>query len=706
MKKYLLITALILTAVSQTAFSQEMFESPEDLEKMQESFYEAPVVPIPIVEVKDGSTVGEVKVMPLFKKTRIKITNYFRERDYNKAQKLNKKEQPKENIDNEVKVNFVDPVDNNETLELEGSVKEHVTTNDVMLDADNIDYDEKTFDITATGNPILKFPPQEVTIKAEKMVYNQASNILKAYGPVEVIRNGTSVFGDYMQINMNEENVLLDNITTKHSFLTVTSRKGEMEGDKIVLYNGRLESKGSHKLDLETKMIGGNRFSGMMMNDEDRSSITSEIGDTVVNVKAKEVIVDAKKDHDTLTLKKAQINYGDYSLFTIPSLTIHTNKNHNYFEGNYPEFGSRSRLGMFIGPGFAFDTPLQNGSTVKLIPMINNKSGIGIGGLVKYRSATNYTDFGYGSSADIFVLKGKQIFDDKFYMQYGANSYMDEWFLGGRMAKYAVEMLYKDEGIAHDTLGKDLNLKFKHRVGFGFMQNNQFNGFGEHFEKTNMATTRTRYMAEAAQTLFTRKNKDELKSVDLSLVLQGSAALYGTGDTQFVGRIGPRLHTQYKYWMQDIGYFASAFDDNTPMPAYDMYRYGRSNLYIREALRINKYLSIAWSGSVTLSNDAPNDKLFQENAFIIAIGPDDFKFNIGYDWVREHTYFSFVIAMDTKGSSLDFERMEIKNPDRLAKSDEEQVELKVFDADNQKVVPKKMMYAEVIDIEDPDKEDI
>lgn len=704
MKKYLLITALILATASQPAISQEMFENPEDLENMQEKFYEAPAVPIPTVEVKDGSTIGQMRAMPLFKKTRIKMTNYFRERDYNKAQKLLKKEQTK---DDEVKVNFVDPVKNNtETFELSGEVKEQVAPNDVMLDADNIDYDEKTFDITATGNPILRFPPQETTIKAEKMIYNQASNILKAYGPVEVIRNGTSVFGDFMQINLNEENVFIDNVKTKHSFLTVTARNSEIEGDKIILNNGRLESKGSYRLDLETRMIGGNRFAGMMIDDDERSSITDEIGDTIINVKAKEVIVDAKKNHDTLTLKKAKIHYGDTSLFTIPSLTIHTNKNHNYFEGNYPELGSRSRMGMFLGPGFAFDTPLQNGSTVKLIPMINNKKGIGIGGFLKYRSATNYTDFGYGSAADIFILKGRQMFDDKFYMQYGANSYLDEWFLGGRMAKYGIEMIYKDQGIIHDSIGKDLDLTFKHRAGFGFMRNNDYNSFGEHFPKNDMSTTRTRYMAEASQTLFSRRNKKELKSFSLSLVMQGSAALYGTGDTQFVGRIGPRIHTQYKHWMQDIGYFISAFEDNTPMPAYDMYRYGRSSFYVREAIRLNKYISLAWSGSVTPSDDTPNGRLFQENAFIIALGPDDFKFNLGYDCVRQHTYFSFVIAMDTKGSSLDFERMEIKNPDRLAKSDEEQVKLKVFDADVKEVTPKKMMYAEVIDIEDPNKEDI
>ena len=102
--------------------------------------------------------------------------------------------------------------------------------------------------------------------------------------------------------------------------------------------------------------------------------------------------------------------------------------------------------------------------------------------------------------------------------------------------------------------------------------------------------------------------------------------------------------------------------------------------------------------------------MFQENSFILAFGPDDFKISVGYDWVRQQTYFSFVLAMDTKGSSLDYEKMVIKNPDRLARSNREEPELKVYDAENNTVdnkpVPKKMMYAEVIDIEDPNREQL
>lgn len=744
MKKYLLVTALILSITSGGVYAKDATDSgmPADLETMfNESFYEAPSsIAVPDVKVVEGSNIKPVRGMPLFKKTRIKITNYLREKDYKKTLELIEKEKQEQanleaeenaKLNKELNINFADPIKTeeksakkskksekqevvqqaeSETLEISGGVKEEVASNDVILDADNVDYDDKTMDIVATGSPVLTFPPQNVTIKADKMVYNKVANTLKAYGKVEVIRDGNHVFGDYLQINMNEENAFMDNIQTKAAMMTVRARNAEMQDDKIILYNGKLSSEDHYILNLQTRMIGGNNFNQMIIDDEDKSSITDVTGDTAINVKTKDIIVNAKRDHDVITLKKAQFRYGDTNLFRIPSITAHTNKKHEFFEANYPELGSRGRLGMFAGPGFVFDTPLQNGSTVKLLPIINNKSGIGFGGLLKYRSATNYTDFGYGSSADVFILKGRQYLDDKLYMQYGANSFMDEWWFGPRMPKYTAELVYRDSGIIPSTIGKDLDLRFQHRFGFGYMQNNDYNRHGESIEKNDIGTTRTRYMADISQTLYKYTDKKNLFNMDLALSMQGSAALYGTGDTQFVGRIGPKLRTQYKYWMQDIGGFVSAYQDGTPMRMYDMYRYGHANVYIREALRVHKYLTVAWSGTLTLTGDSPNGEMFQENSFILAFGPDDFKINVGYDWVRQQTYFSFVIAMDTKGSSVEFEKMEIKHPDRLAKSNDEKVELKVYDIENNvsenKSLAKKMMYAEVIDIEDPDREQL
>ncbi len=724
MKKNIFLITLILSIAVSPVFAKEMFENPEDLDHFYEYFYESPSS-VPDVKEEDEYVRKpyQLKAMPLFKKTRIKMTNYFRERDYKKAQKLLEQERKlqeaeEKELDEINEANIDSPKEqveekaaSGDALELVGGVKEHVSSKDVQLDADNIDFDEATSDIVATGSPVLYFPPQDTTIKADKMVYNHDSNVLKAYGNVDVIKSGNHVRGDYIQINMNEENAFMDNIRTNVSFLTVTARKSDIDDKQITLYDGKMVSENSYRLDLKTKMIGGNLYTRMLVDDDDKSFITDSMGDTTVNVKADEIIVNAKKNHDTITFKKLRVKMGDINLLKLRSLTVHTNKKHDYFEANYPEFGSRGKLGMFAGPGFVFDTPLQGGSTLKLIPMVNNRSGFGLGALVKYRSATNYTELGYGSASKTFILKGRQDLDDKLYIQYGSNSYMDEWFLGGRMAKYNAELIYKDRTTVPSTIGDKLNLHYTQRAGIGYMQNSNYSGrLHEHLNTNNMGTMRARYMAEVEQELFKYKNKKEQKMFNLSLVMQGSAAVYGTGDTQFIGRVGPRATTQYKRWAQEIGYFASAYDDHTPMEMYDKFRYGHSNVYLREAFRICKYLTVAWSTSMTLTKDSPNGKMFQENAFILSVGPDDFKLNLGYDWVRKHTYFSFVIAMDTKGSNVEFDKMVIKNPERLARSDEEKVELKVFDNIDEKeqVAPqkKKMMYAEVIDIEDPDREQI
>lgn len=749
MKKYLLITALILSTIVQPTFATGSMDSSEGLEELfNEGFYESPLgVQMPDVTVVEGSTIKPVRGMPLFKKTRIKVTNKLRERDYKKTLKLiekerqeQAKEEAEENakLNKELNINFSDPTKSleeeqtsssksdkktdkkkiskekksDETLELEGGVKEQVTTNDVTLDADNMDYDDKTGDIIATGHPILVFPPQNVTIKADKMVYNKASNILKAYGAVEVIRDGRSAFGDFLQINMNEEDAFLDNMRAKESVAEIKSEKAEMTDDKITLYKGRVESKDSYILNLHSRMIGGNYFNNLMIDEDDRSEIFDGTGDTAINIKAKEVDINAKRDHDVISLKKAQFYAGDAHLFNFPLLTIHTNKKHEFFDANYPELGSRGRLGMFAGPGFVFDTPFQDGSTLKLMPIINNKSGLGFGGMAKYRSATNFTDFGYGSAADVFILRGKQFLDDKLYLQYGANSYLNEWWFGPRMPKYSAELIYHDRGVIPSTIGRGLDLNFKQRASFGYMQNNDYNRHGEHYATDNIGTTRTRYMAEISQSLYNYSNPKDRMALGVSLMMQGSAALYGTGDTQFVGRIGPFVHSQVKNWMQDVGFFMATYQDNSPLQMYDAYRYGHSMFVIRESLRLCKYVTIAWSGVIRTDerNNPANNDMFQENSFIVAFGPDDFKLSLGYDWVRQQTYFSFVLAMDTKGSSLDYEKMVIKNPDRLAKSNREEPELKVYEVENNtednKPVAKKMMYAEVIDIEDPNREQL
>lgn len=605
-----------------------------------------------------------------------------------------------------------------DTLSLETGISEQVSEKEMMLDAPNINYDEETQDMVATGRPVLYFPPQKVKVIADKMVYNQDSNIMRAMGNVIVYKDGMPTKSDYAEIDMNEELMYMNNLEAMTTMMMVDAEKGIQQNDTLTLLNGKFYSDESNVYRMSSRMIGP-RFSNMII-DEDPEELGLFFGDprgNQIRFDIDKIYVDAQKNHDKFTAKHIKVYRKGKYWFTWPSLTVYTDKERRYFEANYPEFGTKRKMGMFAGPGFTFGGP--GGSILKVIPFINYQHGdFGFGGALKYRNKFNHTELGYGSAADIFFLKGIQRLDDNLFLHYSANNFTDEWFLGHRMAKYMAEVYYDKEHFIPNFLGENKGLSFRHRAGFGLMEDNDRNYYGEKFRTDGTTTTRMRYMAQIAQTLYSHSNPEKNFYFAFNWLLQGSAALYGTGDTQFVARTGPSMHIQYKRWMQDIAYYQTGYDDNSPMPRYDAYRYGHSSIHIAEIFRISKYLSVGWSGMVNLSDDAPNGRLFQENRFAIAVGPDDLKIRLGYDFVRRTTYFGFDVAFDTKGTEIHYGRLEIKNPERLGKKDKPEKKLAFTPAPKQSGMeenvsifrrntpkPKKdLKYAQIIDIEDPDKE--
>ena len=139
--------------------------------------------------------------------------------------------------------------------------------------------------------------------------------------------------------------------------------------------------------------------------------------------------------------------------------------------------------------------------------------------------------------------------------------------------------------------------------------------------------------------------------------------------------------------MQDIGLMFAAYDDHTPLKVFDSYRYGKQNLIIREYFRINRLVTISWLGSVTLTNDSPNGKDFQENAFYVSIGPDDLKFNIGYDFFRENLYCTVNVMMDAKGTHVEYDKLEVKQS-RKAPVEEKVVDKTIYRAPQNQTLQK------------------
>lgn len=754
MKKYLLAAVLIL-AFSNSSYAEDLADSP--VSNVQDVIFRSSLSNmIPDVQgtpddynyAFDDSSNGmglstkdlDGSRMPFVKQMRIKLTTrQIKEKDSsataskttseNRFKFWGKKKVHDEQMEsipsesdltNSLQAETL-PEISDDTLSLEGGVNEEVTERQLILDAENVNYDDETGDMVATGRPILVLPPQNIKIIADKMTYNEDSNILKGIGNVVVFKDGMPTKGSYLEVDMNEETMVMDNVESITQTTIMDAKKAIQKDGLIVLHDGNFHSEESQVYRLMSRMVGP-RFQNMIVPRESQALFFGDPTGNNVRLDIDEIYVDARKNHDVFKAKGIKVYKNGKYLFRWPSLTAYTNKERDYFEANYPEFGTRRKVGLFVGPGFVFGGP--GGSVIKAIPFLNYQHKFGFGGAIKYFNTFNRTELGYASASDIFFLKGIQRLDDHLYLQYASNSFMDEWFLGRQMPKYMAEVYYDRGYTTKDFLTKGMNLGFRHRFGVGLMEDNDRNFYGERLKSAGISTTRFRYMAELNQHIWGYTDEERRIAANFGVVMQGSAAVYGTGDTQFIGRVGPRLHLQYKNWMQDIGYFLSGYSDHTPLPRYDTYRYGHQSVYLSEAFRLCKYLSVGWAGNINLSDDAPNGKMFQENAFLFSIGPDDLKITLGYDFVRQTTYFGFNVAFDTKGTTVTYKKMEIKNPERLGKNQNddgtEKRKIAFSSAKDDSEVPvanksvkssakqktQVLEYAQVIDIEDPDKETI
>lgn len=574
-------------------------------------------------------------------------------------------------------------------------VVEKDESENIILDCENMDYDTERYCIIATGNVNVEFVKQQTRVLADVITYDRVNNTIKAEGNVRIIKNGRTITGDYIFVDMNEENALIENPVTETATLQIKSKKGYVYGDKIVQENGTMTVDSSFPINFISAMRGPIMSQMIVPKDE---TLTSDMEKGIIKLKTRDMVIKQKGDLEVLSLRKATLFKGRRKLIKIPSVKFYTNKNNDYVETNSWELGSYRGLGMFIGPGFVFELP--RGSVFKAIPMLNYKSGFGVGAIGRFQNSSNRTQVAYGTTVGDFLIRGKQKLDDNLYLQYGMNDYMNEWFLGRRRPKYGLDLVYEKGYASGDFLLKGHASEFKHRIDMGYYHDIDKDNHFRKLQGNQIGTLRLRYMMQADQNFFNYRNEEKQAAFSLDLSSQLSAALYGTGDTQVIGRIGPRAHMQYKRWMQDIGFFQSVYDDNSPLPVFDAYRYGKSNLYFREYLRLNRYLTVSWFGSINLSNDSPNNDLFQENSFYISVGPDDVKFNLGYDFIREGTYFTVEVMMDAKGTHVDYDKLEIKQDKKAKKRDEIKEEPNEFQNTDKPAVLQRAVVEDIKTVED------
>ena len=522
----------------------------------------------------------------------------------------------------------------------------------LTLDADEMEYFEDRNEIEARGHVIIKTYPDNTTLSADKAIYNRDTNIIRLFDNVVLNKDNSSIKGDFMSINLNEENVLMNEPTGTVGLMTLRAQEGYAYANEIQMLNGDIQLAKDIEMTLQSRGFG--YLDPDIVQPEFATSDLKKKRTEPLKIKTKEIIIESKRDHDTITFKNADIYYKKFKVATASSAEILTDKAQTYVETNLPEIGMIRDFGTYFGWGYATEVPF--GGTLKVMPALVYDSGIGIGGIARYRSKRNFIEAAYATSSENFIVRGKYEFNKNWYIDYGRHAYFDEWFYGRRQPGYMAQLVYDKTYRV-----PDLKATFKQRFSGGYVTD-----YGVAEKDSRFGTTRFRWQGELSRMVFEKKNDEQDMYIRGYLYTQAGATLYGTGDVTGIVRFGPSLQTRVKNWGSRISYGMAGIHGVSPL-IFDQYVYGKQFLVIDENIRLGKYLALGYQGTISLLRDNPDRDLLTENKFYVVAGPEDIKVAFSYDTYRERALFDVLFYVGKDNSKIEYDKLTIKNPDKVGK---------------------------------------
>ena len=482
--------------------------------------------------------------------------------------------------------NFSDVTDNktSNTVNASQNEKELVApqqTTDIEVYSENLQYYPDKNEFEATGDAHIYIPQDKATMWADRLVFNRDTNIVKGYGNVIIKKLDSTATGDFVQINLNDSNALLENPVMEEYNIKIVAKDSNFYPGKLVAQKGQITADENMQFNIGATTFGD--YYEPSMSTIKKTSFMKEKYNNDYTIKAKVIEVNSLKDKDELILKGADIYLKKIKIASAPKLRFLTDKSQQYVEANTPEISTLKQFGFFFGPGYVFNLPKS--ATLKVAPVVLTSSGQwGIGGIARLRTATNVTEAAYGTVKKDWIVRGKQMLGENLWLEYSYNGYMDEWFFGDRIPGRLVQLVY-DKSYRYS----DYNMTYRHRFSGGYATDGH----------SSWGTGRYRYQGQLSQNVYSRINKEHRTALHLGYTLEGAATIYGNGETQALFRGGPYVRTELKNWVSHIGYNMGAVHGDSPF-YFDKYMYGKQNLYIIEMLRVCKYLSIAYSASLAL----------------------------------------------------------------------------------------------------------
>jgi len=510
----------------------------------------------------------------------------------------------------------------------------------IDLNSDKLDYYQEKNEMVATGSATLDIKDQNSRLEADKITYDQEKQIVIAEGNVKITKQGKIITGEYAKIDLNKESALINEPTTEISKVSIKAKTADVYPNSLIIKNGRASI---NNRDLKLQ-LSSNEFSPKevaKLTDENILS-ADESKPPRYKITCKEIIINNKGEKSLISIRNATIRVGKIKVASIPSLELSTDNQITRIETMLPEMGYTRDLGGYFGPSHVFNIP--NGSTLKVSPLLMAGTGdskFGFGGMARYTSFTNKTEIAYGTLKDKLVLRGEQkLFSPYTKLRYGSNSYIDDGIFGDKKARYLAEIV--DER----KLGSAMNFDLFTRASAGYAED-----YGRSF-----GTGRFKLQGDLIndKPLFSIKND----LLQFRLHSQFDVSVYGNGDTFALLRAGPRFDSKIGRLKLTSTYFQAGIHGQSPFE-FDRYDQGRSNLIVGGEYKLTNYLDIGHIRNLNLTRDRYDGRLSTESQFYARVGPEDFKFKLGYDTVRKRSTFGLDLMLGSGRTALDFDRLKV-----------------------------------------------
>ncbi len=526
--------------------------------------------------------------------------------------------------------------------------------NKFQINADKITYDDTEGNVYAKGNVEIIAKSQGVTLKADEAVLDKASQTIKLHKNVKIIKDGVEMKGEFMLVDLNEQNILMDDPVIEAYSFTVRAQEGYLIANDIQMINGNLKSNKKTQYPLVSAGFAKIEPRGALGLYEDLKNDMSALNPPkkqVYTINSKEIVITSYKDHDSILLKGSNVLYNNHKIIHNSDIEIISDKQNQVIETNMPEAGTMRNFGTYFGYGLVYKLP--KGQTLKLMPAIIYQDGMGVGVIGRHQSKNGTVEGGWGTSSSNLVVRGKYRLSDSLSLKYTRNSYISEGFMGARRPGYGAQLEYvKSYGVS------DLGITFTNGVYAGI-----FSDYQKHDQEHAYATTRFRYNAEMYKTLLSYENKEQDLSISLNGLAQGSATVYGSGQTSGVVRVGPFVTTKLKSWESSIGYILAGIHGDSPF-VFDKYRYGKSSIVLNEKFNITNKFALGFRATVTPSKDNYERDLLTESRLYLMFGPQDLKVALSYDFVRDVAHADFMFLVGSDSAKINFEKLITQGADR------------------------------------------